>query len=265
MMPKLSQNAQQSLDEYRSKVNISLKGVKSVDFDEVVQNINEHIENELTGCPEPVSSEDLNIILEKLGSPFQWVPEEDIAWWKKFALRLRTGPEDWRLAYLSFGLFIIGFLFSLAFILLVPASYLVSRAAMSLSNYNIQVKAQKWLIYPSLILVTLVFAVALLLVPLFVLVPVAENLEHTLMETHNIDSDDHYWYLATSVIGMLTCLWCILEGIICLIYPSLPRKLFFPMAEWFKRKHALILMVLACAVFSIFLAIWTYSIQTYLD
>ena len=103
MMPKLSQNAQQSLDEYRSKVNILLKGVKSVDSDEIVQNINEHIENELTGYPEPVSSEDLNTILEKLGSPYQWVPEEDIAWWKKFALRLRTGPEDWRLAYLSFG------------------------------------------------------------------------------------------------------------------------------------------------------------------
>ena len=99
----------------------------------------------------------------------------------------------------------------------------------------------------------------------FILIGVAEHSKQTMMETHNIEIDDHYWLLAVSIIGMLTCLWWILEGIICLIIPSLPKKLLFPMAEWFKRKHTVVLIVLACVVFSIFLVLWIYSIQTYVN
>ena len=268
MVLKLSLNAQKSLDDYIYQVKVYLKGVKSVDAEEIVQNINEHIENELTGAAEPVGSETLDKILKKLGSPQQWVPEEELSWWKKFVLRIRTGPEDWRLAYLSFGLFLLAFLFHSSFfvcVILVTASYIVSRAAMSLSNYDIQVKAQKWLLYPPIIIVTLFLAVVLLLLPLSVLIPVAENLESTMMQTYHISIDDNYWYVASSLIAMLVCLWWILEGIICLIYPSLPRRIFHPIAEWFKRKHALIFMILAIFTFSISLVSWIYCVNTYLN
>ena len=264
MVLKLSLNAQKSLDDYIYQVKVYLKGVKSVDAEEIVQNINEHIENELTGAAEPVGSETLDKILKKLGSPQQWVPEEELSWWKKFVLRIRTGPEDWRLAYISFGLFIIGFLFPPAYLLLVPASYVVSRAAMSLSNYNIQVKAQKWLIYPSMIIVTFFIAGVLLLLPLSILFPVAENLESTMMQTYKIKIDDNYWYVASSFIAMLVCLWWILEGIICLVFPSLPRKIFYPFAEWFKRKHALIQIAPAIIAFIISLGLWMYAVNTYI-
>jgi hypothetical protein len=191
------------------------------------------------------------------------VPEEEISWWRKFILRIRTGPEDWRLAYLSFGLLLPGFLFPPAFLFLIPASYLVSRAAMSLSNNDIQVKAQKWLVYPSLIVITFLIAGVLLLAPLLVFIPMAVHLEESIMETHNIEIDDHYGILAASLIGMLTCLWCMLEGTICLIFPALPKKLLYPMADWFKRKHAIVLIVLAFVVFSLFLVLWIYSLNTY--
>jgi len=264
MVLKLTLNAQKSLNDYINQVKAYLKGVKSIDTEEIVQNINEHIENELTGAAEPVGSETLDEVLRKLGSPRQWVPAEELSWLKKFILHIRTGPEDWRLAYISFGLFIIGFLFPPAYLLLVPASYLVSRAAMSLSNYDIQVKAQKWLIFPSMIVVTLVLGVTLLLVPVFILMLVAEELESSMMETHNIAQHDHYWFLAGSLIGMLTCLWVTFEGIIFLIFPSLPKKLFYPMAEWFKRKHALTLVALAIIAFAISFALWMYAVNTYI-
>lgn len=265
MVLKLSLNAQKSFNNYINQVKACLKGVKSVDSDEIQQQITEHIENELTGSTEPVSSETLDEVLKKLGSPQQWVPEEELSWWKKFALRVRTGPEDWRLAYISFGLLLLGFLFPPAFILLVPASYIVSRAAMSLSNYNIQVKAQKWLLYPSVIIVTLFLAGVLLLLPLSILIPIAESLESSMMQTHNITIDDHYWYLSSSFIAMLICLWWILEGIVCLINPALPKKIFYPLAEWFKRKHALILMIFAIFAFTISVVLWIYCINTYVN
>ena len=265
MVLKLSLNAQKSFDDYLNQVKAYLKCVKSIDAEEIVQNINEHIENELTGAAEPVGSKTLDEVLKKLGSPQQWVPEEELPWWKKFVLRIRMGPEDWRLAYLSFGLFIIGFLFPPAYLLLVPASYIVSRAAMSLSNYDIQIKAQKWFLYPSMIVVTLFLAGVLLLLPLSILIPIAENLESTMMQTYKITIDDNYWYVASSLIAMLICLWWILEGVICLVLPSLPRKIFYPFAEWFKRKHALILIILSCFVFLIFFVLWVYSLKMYIS
>ena len=263
MVLKLSLNAQKSFDDYLNQVKVYLKGAKSVDAEEIQQQISEHIENELIGSAEPVSSDTLDEVLKKLGSPQQWVPEEELSWWKKFALRVRTGPEDWRLAYISFGLLLLGFLLPPAFILLVPASYLVSRAALSFSNYDLQVKAQKWLIYPSMIIVTLFLAGVLLLLPPSFLIPIAGELESSMMETHNIESNDHYLLLAVSLIGMLTCLWWIFESIICLIFPSLPKRLFYPLAGWYKRKHALVLMVLAIVVFVLFLVSWIYCINTY--
>jgi hypothetical protein len=162
-------------------------------------------------------------------------------------------------------LFVIGFLLQPAYILLVPASYIVARAAMSLSNYDIQVKAQKWLIYPSMIIVTLFLAGILLLLPLSILIPIAESLESTMMKTYKISIDDNYWYIAFSFIAMLICLWWILEGAVCLIYPSLPRKIFFPLAEWFKRKHALTLVLTAIIAFVISTALWTYAVNTYVS
>ncbi len=268
MVLKFSLNARKSFDDYLNQVKVYLKGVKSVDAEEIVQNINEHIENELTGAAEPVGSETLDEVLKKLGSPQQWVPEEELSWWKKFVLRIRTGPEDWRLAYLSFGLFLFGFLFHssfFVFVILVTASYIVSRAAMSLSDYNIQVKAQKWLLYPPMIIVTLFLAGVLLLLPLSILIPIAENLESTMMQTYKISIDDSYWYVASSFIAMVICLCWILEGIICLIYPSLPKKLFYPLAEWFKRKHAFTLIVLAIIASAISFSLWMYAVNTYIN
>ncbi len=71
-MIELTQTAQTSLDKYLHQARAYLKGTKSVDAAEVEQNITEHIENELSNAAEPVSADDLETVLQKLGSPRQW-------------------------------------------------------------------------------------------------------------------------------------------------------------------------------------------------
>ena len=257
MVLKLSLNAQKSLDDYIYQVKVYLKGVKSVDAEEIVQNINEHIENELTGAAEPVGSETLDKILKKLGSPQQWVPEEELSWWKKFALRIRTGPEDWRLAYLSFGLLLLGFLFHssfFTFVVLVTASFIVSRAALSLSHYNIQVKAQKWLIYPSLIIVYIPLFLFLLIWPLIMIMNFwAPKYSATLHEL-GIESAESASILVITIISTasLGVIWagC---GLILLSQKrqNLIHAVFKPFGNRFNTKWDLILIFIGIITFTL--------------
>ncbi len=152
-MITLSKSAKKSLEDYLRQARAYLRGSKSLDANEVEQNIAEHIENELEGAAEPVSCDALDAVLKKLGSPQQWIPEEELSWWRKIIFRLRTGPEDWRLAYISFGLLVLGCILPWTLPVLVIASFLVSRAALSEAGDPKELKAQKWLLYPSLIIV----------------------------------------------------------------------------------------------------------------
>jgi len=162
-MKKLTENAQFRLDKYLDQARDSLCKCTSIDVDEVESDIKAHIETELEGADEPVSLKNLEAILNRLGSPTQWVPEEEIAWWRKVILRLRKGPEDWRLAYISFGLLFMSALFLICSnranmavsLLLLLTSFCFSRAALSAGAIGENLGAQKCLIYPSLIIVYL--------------------------------------------------------------------------------------------------------------
>ncbi len=261
-MVKLSDNAQKSLDEYLHQARTYLRSAKSVDAGEVEQNITEHIENELEGAAEPVSADELETVLKKLGSPQQWVPEEELPWWRKFILRLRTGPEDWRLAYLSFGLLVVGFMLSrLSLPLLTLASFVVSRAALSANNYRIEVKAQKWLIYPSLIIVYLVLLCSFLGLPLLGLIPLAYDWEHIIRASYKIGDDTPYWLAACSVFVASIGLWWLIQGVVFLARPNIPKVLFRPFADGFNRRWALVLLCVGFAllVFSLASLYWAYS------
>ncbi|MHC4756780.1 MAG: HAAS signaling domain-containing protein, partial [Planctomycetota bacterium] len=126
-----TEEAQKHLDKYLNEVRVYLSGCKSVDVEEIQRDIIEHVETELEGATEPISFNDLDAVLEKLGSPRQWVPDEELSAWQKIITRLRTGPEDWRLAYISLGLLILGFIANPVFVL---ASFVVSRAALSVAG-----------------------------------------------------------------------------------------------------------------------------------
>jgi len=258
-MVTLSKNAEKSLHDYLRQARAYLRGSKSVDADEVEQNITEHIENELEGAAEPVSCDALDAVLKKLGSPQQWVPEEELFWWRKIILRLRSGPEDWRLAYISFGLLILGFLILPSFIILIPASFIVSRAALSVAEDHKIPGSQKWLTYPSLIIVYVFVLFALLSWPLGILVPLAEEFERSIRASYVRFADDlDYWIMATSFIIAGLGLWWIILGSLLLKWWSLLQLIFKPFAGWFNRKWALFLFLIGLVLMipSLGLGIW---------
>ena len=237
-MINLTDNAKKHLDNYLQQVRTCLKDCPTVDADEVEQNIKEHIESELQGSTEPVSFDTLDDVLKRLGSPQQWLPEEEISWWRKTILRLRTGPEDWRLAYISFGLLILGFVILPSFIVLIPASFIVARAALSEAADPHDLKAQKWLIYPPLIIVYLFLAFWLLAWPFMSLAILADGVESTkevdLFPWNVNDPDLAFWPVALVFIVAGTGLWWLILGLVHKKKPALLQAVFRPFADWLK-------------------------------
>jgi len=166
MTIEYSEIAQSSIEDYLKAVRDRLTASESVDAQEVVEDLRGHIERELSGVTQPVSEADVKRVLERLGPPEQVVDEGDMSWWRKTILRLRRDPEDWRLAYLSLGVLIFGTL--LAGPLGIIASFFLSRAALSVAKEP-DPPAQKWLIYPSLIVVYAIIGFVGLLWPAYVL------------------------------------------------------------------------------------------------
>lgn len=261
-MIKLSNGAREYLDRYLQQIRTYLRGCKTVDADDVERNVIEHIDSEFEGATAAVSFEQLDAVLKKLGSPRQWIPEEELPWWRKIIFRLRTGPEDWRLAYISFGLLVAGFLLLPATIALIPASFIVARAALSEAGGPNELRAQKWLLYPSLIIVYVFVLLGLLLWPLGLLFPVAQALEHTIRESNvGFGVNLHYWRMATSFIIAGLGLWWIILGGLLLKWRRFLQMLFKPFTGWFSRKWALILLLIGLALMipSLGLGIWYWS------
>jgi hypothetical protein len=218
--------------------------------------VNEHIENELGDTTEPVSSEQLGAVLKKLGSPLQWVPEEEIPWWRKFIIRIHSGPEDWRLAYLSFGLLLLGFIFLPSFFVFLVASYLVSRAAISFSNYNLQVEEQKWLLYPSLIIVNVMIFSALLLWPLTITIDVGYGFASKINRSHSqFYGEIRYLIMAVSFVISSLGLWWLIFASFLMKKTKLIQTLVRPFNDILKKKYLWVFWLISLGMFLIFAVI----------
>ncbi len=245
-MINLSDSAKKCLDKYLQHIRTYLRGCKTVDADEVERNVIEHIESEFESATAAVSFEELDSVLQRLGSPRQWIPEEELPWWRKIIFTLRTGPEDWRLAYISFGLLILGCLILPSAIVLIPASFIISRAALSEAADLDELKAQKWLIYPALIIVYVAVALLILFwVPTIILS--CEGLLYDFYDGRIGDSYREYdvkiFLVLLSLAGVALGLWFIVLGSILTTWPRIPRKVFWPFADGFKRKYAVVMLV----------------------
>ncbi|MFC1738797.1 hypothetical protein ACFL1G_07110, partial [Planctomycetota bacterium] len=226
-MINLTDNAKKHLDDYLHQVRTCLKGCSSVDADEVEQNIKDHIESELQDSSEPISFDALDDVLKKLGSPQQWLPEEEIAWWRKVILRLRKGPEDWRLTYISFGLLLLSFLVDkqmpffavflwpiiifrgTSIVVLLLASFCLARAALLVTPNRDKLGGQKWLIYPSLVVFYLPIFFFVLLWPVILLFAIAQGYDHAEIDMFpwNTGSETPYWTLVFIFFAGATFLW----------------------------------------------------------
>jgi len=258
-MIKLSNGAREYLDRYLKQIRACLRGCRTVDANEVERNIMEHVEGEFEGATATVSFEELDAVLKRLGSARQWVPDEELPWWRRAILQLRTGPEDWRLAYISFGLLLLGFLFfihSPLFVAVAAGSFIISRAALSVAGDRDELGAQKWLIYPSLILVYLGIAFSLLFGQIFLAAPLADEL----WDSGIVRKFAHMGsaVFVVSFTATVTALWWIIMGIVFCKWPGLVQKTFKPFADWFNRKWAAVLTCVGLGLLVLTLAVVGY-------
>ena len=158
-MIELTPEARTRFDEYLQRTRRALQGTRAVEPAEVEQNVIEHVEFALAGVPAPVGHEPLRAVLEQLGPPERWLPEEEQPWWRRVLGRLMHGPEDWRLAYLSFAVTVLMVVFlPVGGPLLLPIAFVLSRAYVQLMQERGEpLGARAWLVLPPIILGLLFF------------------------------------------------------------------------------------------------------------
>lgn len=213
-MKDMTKAARRRLETYLDEVKLCLKGARSVDSTEVERDITEHIAQELESAAEPVDVDVIEKVLTRLGSPRQWLPAEEMSWFRKAALRLRTGPDDWRLAYITIGTFIAACISGPGAILFLPLSFYFARVTLHIAGGAEKLGNQKYLLYPSLICIYVLLTLALLGLPLLLL-SAADGLERR-HAGWGFSDDLYYWLFAWSVISVITGGWWLATGFLSL-------------------------------------------------
>jgi HAAS domain-containing protein len=166
-MLTLTPDARQHLEQYLHGLRQSLRGT-GVEAADVEADVREHIASALEGEAAPVARPVLERVLERLGPPAAWIPDEELPLWRRTVRRLAHGPEEWRLAYLCFGLTVVGALTApLGGPVLMIAAYFLARSAHALARaQGTTLGARRWLIDPALVLFALPMGVVLFFGPL---------------------------------------------------------------------------------------------------
>ena len=147
-MIEMTPAARERVDNYLQRMRSELRGTRFGVADEIEQSVREHIEVALAGAQSPVGAAEVIGVLDRLGAPERWLADEERPVWRRLLDKIRSSPEDWRLAYLAFGLFLASFIFMPAggVLLLIPAM-LVSRAYIELARDRGEVLgARRWLV-----------------------------------------------------------------------------------------------------------------------
>jgi hypothetical protein len=297
----LSPEAAARLDEYLGQVRAALAGAADVNPDEIDADIREHVENELHAAPRPVPLAALEAVLAKLGPPAQWGAGTDptafararqlfreglnsakaaaVERAKRVRFALWHGPEDWRLAYLSFGVLALGVLTVAVFPLALLVSYVLSRAGLAVAREKgIELGAgRKWLLYPPVVIVSLSLLVAVVAWPVALGGVVFEQVEQSRTRIARLYAPaplpNHYTDLspdapvwrqypklqpdrallaavpvapefAPVVAGLFVgfgafVLWGTVIGFTSAAFPGAVRSAFVPLCNGFERRHGL--------------------------
>jgi hypothetical protein len=147
----MTADAQRLYDRYLQTVRWSVRGI--ADAGEIERDVRDHVASALHGEQGPVTSDTLREVLSRLGDPWQWVPLEELPLWRRTLMRFWLGPDDWRLAYLCFGLTILGLILlpvGVGAVLLIGA-YLIARATYEIAcDREGSLGPRRWLVYPPL-------------------------------------------------------------------------------------------------------------------
>jgi hypothetical protein len=269
MMVALSPEAQSHLERYLRQIQTTLRGHPSVDADEVARDVLGHIDTELSGQLEPIEASRLLDVLDRLGAPEEWLPDDDHPAGRQPSEAVSSEPEDWRLASVTLALFLAGPALFLGPMMLWPLppllfvlSFLCARVTLALfAERDVHLSARRWLIYPPLIVWYGIFLVALVGGPvLLTTVFVADD--PMLRSRLTGWFGEAAWMGALGMIGALLGIWWILLGQLLGKFPRGVHVAFRPFADWFDRRHAMRVALLGTGVFVLsgaILAVLTWS------
>ncbi len=187
-MTHFTPEAEARLEEYLRQVRAAVARDPEVSPDEIEADLREHIDTEFRTAVRPVTLTEMDAVLVRLGPPENWATAATgrtakevvvgdltaLGRWVRTRTRgvlsvLWRGPEDWRLAYLAFGLFCLGVLTLpiVVGVLLLAASYILGRAAAELAREKgTPLGARRWLVYPGVLAVSLPLLLAVMLWPM---------------------------------------------------------------------------------------------------
>jgi VIT1/CCC1 family predicted Fe2+/Mn2+ transporter len=248
-MIDLTPDAKRRFDEYLQRMRASLRGSRSIEADEVEQNVIEHVEVALAAAPSPIGPERLGTVLEQLGPPERWLPDDDRPVWRKAMDRVMTGPDDWRLAYGSLALTLLMVItLPIGGILLLLPAFLMSRAYVALMEERGEaLGARKWLILPPIVFVLLLVCGGALIGP-------AAAFGAILSEVGIRDLGFDYatrFERGRLFLGALSVAtgawWVVLSGVFAMLMRPF-RALFAPVTSALKRGHALVLTIAGAVV-----------------
>jgi hypothetical protein len=245
IMAALSPEAQTRLDGYLKQIRSALTGRPSIDADEVERDVLGHIDAELSGAPEPISVSRLLEVLDRLGAPQEWVPDDEPAWRRPFST-LSSGQGDWRLAGLTFFLFLFGPLLFMSPRMLWPmppvlmvGSFIVARVTLALLDERGEAPGpRRWLIYPPLVMWYLVFAVVLFAAPALLVISAANDVPGISDALVRVVQAP-LWAAVPAAAAVAIGLWWVIVGLLIALKPAIFRTFFWPFAEGFGRRHAL--------------------------
>jgi hypothetical protein len=253
-MIDMTPTARERMDNYFQRLRAELRGTEPVVADEVEQSVREHISIALSGAQAPVGATEVIAVLDRLGPPERWLADEERPVWRRVIAKLNSTSDDWRLAYLAFGLFLASIVFLPigGFLLLLPAM-LVSRASVELArSRNENLGARRWLVYPS-IAVILVFATGLLIIG-----PPLPLIAMGLQDVHGRDAVEQIFDVPHTAAGQLRFLfgmgavlfgsWWIIAAAFCAAFIRAIRFVFAPLLDGLHRKHFAVLAAIGVLV-----------------
>lgn len=247
-MIEMTPAARERLDNYLQRMRSELRGTRSVMADEVEQSVREHIEIALADARTPVGATDVIGVLDRLGPPERWLADEERPVWRRLMAQLRSGPDDWRLAYFAFGLFLASIVFLPGGILLLIPAMLVSRAYVEVARDRGEpLGARRWLVYPSIAIV-LAFAVGLLIVgpPLPLMGMVFDDDVEQFFDVPHTRAGEVRFVLGMG--GVAFGSWWVIAGAFCAAFIRPIRFVFAPLLDGLRRKHFAVLAAIGMLV-----------------
>jgi hypothetical protein len=235
----LTREAWDRFNQYLADMRGSLAGSTASEVAEIEQDIRDHVDAELSGRSVPVSAEDLDDVLRRLGRPGQWasdpvppIPSRPAA---------ANSFEDW-LAYASAASVLALFIFPPLLIL----SWIMSRWTIArLEERGEPLGTRQWLLYPPIVMVLGPLAI---LAAVWALAPFAE-LGGGLFNRPDLRTSppgDVVGALAVAL-GGLGAYW-VLFGTILAVGERVVRFLLYPFGQGFRRWHGWYIAIAGAAL-----------------